>query len=82
VDHLANHFGKEQKKLLYETVFAIEADEKVAADKAAAEAKLWSELDSHLRNITVLIPLCGSGSFLVGMLHILDDLQQRGRPSA
>ena len=77
VDHLANHFGKEQKKLLYETVFAIEADEKVAADKAAAEAKLWSELDSHLRNITAVDPACGSGSFLVGMLHILDDLQQR-----
>lgn len=77
VDHLSNHLGAERKNLLYETVFALEADEKAAADKALTEAKLWRDLDSRLREITILDLTCGSGSFLVGMLHILDDLQER-----
>ena len=77
VDHLLNHLGAERKNLLYEAVFALEADEKTAGDKALAEAKLWPELDARLREITVLDKTCGSGSFLVGMLHILDDLQER-----
>jgi hypothetical protein len=77
VDHLANHLGNDRKNLLYETVFALEAEEKVAADKAVSQAKLWPELDSRLKEIALVDPACGSGSFLVGMLHILDDLQER-----
>ena len=30
-----------------------------------------------LKGLAVVDPACGSGSFLVGMLHILDDLQDR-----
>jgi hypothetical protein len=77
VDFLANHLGQKNKNLLYEAVFALEIDEKVSADRGLAEAKLWPTLDSCLRDITVLDPACGSGSFLVGMLYILDDLQER-----
>jgi hypothetical protein len=77
VDHLTNHLGKQHKNLLYEVIFALELDEKAAADKAVAEAKLWPDLDARLREITAVDPACGSGSFLVGMLHILDDLQER-----
>jgi len=77
VDRLANHFGDERKELLNQLVFALEPDEKTAADRAVAGASLWPNLDEHLRDTTVLDPACGSGSFLVGMLNILDDLQER-----
>lgn len=77
VNHLTNHLGDERKNLLYQLVFALEPDEKVDADKAVADAALWSDINKHLHEITVLDPACGSGSFLVGMLNILDDLQER-----
>lgn len=77
VNYLANHLGNERKKLLYEMVFAFEADEKLAADRAVALAKLWPQLDALFRAITAVDLACGSGSFVVGMLHVLDDLQER-----
>jgi hypothetical protein len=77
VDHLANHLGEDRKGLLYQLVFALELDEKTDADKAVAGAGLWPALNERLHDITLLDPACGSGSFLVGMLNILDDLQER-----
>jgi hypothetical protein len=77
VDHLANHLGEDRKELLYQLVFALEPDEKTDADKAVVAAGLWPALNERLHDITVLDPTCGSGSFLVGMLNILDDLQER-----
>ena len=38
---------------------------------------LWNRLDECLKGLAVVDPACGSGSFLVGMLHILDNLQDR-----
>ena len=77
VDHLANHLGEDRKELLYQLVFALEPDEKTDADKAVAAAGIWPALNERLHDITLLDPACGSGSFLVGMLNILDDLQER-----
>ena len=77
VDHLTNHLVEERKNLLYQLVFALEPDVKVDADKAIANAALWPDISKRLHEITVLDPACGSGSFLVGMLNILDDLQAR-----
>lgn len=77
VDHLTNQLGQDHKNLLYEVVFALEPDEKTAADKAVTQANLWPDVEARLREITAVDPACGSGSFLVGMLHILDDLQER-----
>ncbi|HRT10572.1 MAG TPA: hypothetical protein P5233_19495, partial [Candidatus Paceibacterota bacterium] len=77
VDNLCNHLGATHKQLLYESIFAFDQDEKAQADEALAQANLWPQLDQKLRDIAVVDPACGSGSFLVGMLHILDDLQQR-----
>ena len=77
VDHLANHLGVESKELLYQLVFSLEPDEKPEADEAVAHADLWPDLNERLHDITVLDPACGSGSFLVGLLNILDDLQER-----
>lgn len=77
VDYLTNHLGSEHKNLLYEVVFAMDQEEKASADKAVAKAGLWSKISVLLREIAALDPACGSGSFIVGMLHILDDLQKR-----
>ena len=77
VDWLANRLGERHKPLLYEAVFAYDPEEKEHADEAVARENLWPELDRLLREVTVLDPACGSGSFLVGMLAVLDDLQAR-----
>ncbi len=77
VDNLANHLGPDRKDLLYELVFALEPAEKEAADARVADKGLWPEIEQHLRQITVVDPACGSGSFLVGMLSILNDLLER-----
>ena len=77
VDHLANHLGDEHKQCLYRAIFAFEADEKAEADRALTQEDLWPRLRDLLHDITVVDPACGSGSFLVGMLHILFDLRRR-----
>jgi type I restriction-modification system DNA methylase subunit len=77
VDALANRLGQDCRPLLYEAVFAKDPEEKEKADKALAERNLWPALDRHLKQIRVCDPACGSGSFLVGMLLVLDDLQAR-----
>ena len=77
VDWLANQLGENHKSLLYETVFAYDPEEKEDADADVARANLWPELNRLLHEVTVLDPACGSGSFLVGMLAVLDDLLAR-----
>lgn len=77
VDHLTNHLGEEHRSLLYQLFFALEPDEKEEADRTFADANLWHDLNIRLREIAILDPACGSGSFLVGMLTILNDLQDR-----
>ena len=77
VDNLTNHLGKEHKDLLYEVLFAFSPDDKAEADGKLAETQLWEPLNTSLKGLAVVDPACGSGSFLVGMLHILDDLRDR-----
>ncbi len=77
VDALTNRLGEEHKSLLYDFVFATEPAEKEEVDRAIAEHDLWPRLNAVLRELTVCDPACGSGSFLVGMLLVLDDLQAR-----
>ena len=76
VDNLANNIGtKEDKLRFYETLFAFEPEEKAEADEKLAD--LWQDVYDHITEITVVDPACGSGSFLVGMLHVLDDVRER-----
>lgn len=76
VDNLANHIGtQDDKHLFYEALFAFEPEEKTDVDAKLADS--WEDIHKHLTEITVLDPACGSGSFLVGMLHILDDMRER-----
>ncbi|HOD03933.1 MAG TPA: Eco57I restriction-modification methylase domain-containing protein [Anaerolineaceae bacterium] len=77
VNWLTNLLGAELKPLLYEAIFAFDPEEKTHADTALAERNLWPQLNNLLRNVTALDPACGSGSFLVGMLYVLDDLLAR-----
>ena len=77
VDNLTNHLGKNHKNLLYEVLFAFNPDDKADADGKLAEAQLWEHLNTTLKELAVVDPACGSGSFLVGMLHILNDLRYR-----
>ena len=77
VDNLTNHLGEDHKNLLYELIFAFNPDDKAEADRKLAAASLWEPLDATLKELAVVDPACGSGSFLVGLLHILDDLRDR-----
>ena len=80
VDNLANHIGtQDDKYLFYEVLFAFEPTEKAEADAKLSD--LWEPIHKYLTEITVLDPACGSGSFLVGMLHVLDDLRERAQRS-
>ena len=77
VDWLANQMGQDRKRLLYEVIFALEPDDLLDADEKVARLGLWPRLAELLREVSVLDPACGSGSFLVGMLYVLDDLLAR-----
>ena len=77
VNYLTNQLGQQYKHLLYDIVFALEPHEKSEADDRADARGLWPKLHASLRSIRVIDPACGSGSFLVGMLYVLDDLQKR-----
>jgi len=77
VNYLTNQLGQPYKHLLYDIVFALEPHEKSEADDRADARGLWPRLRASLRSIRVVDPACGSGSFLVGMLYVLDDLQKR-----
>ena len=77
VNYLTNQIGQQHKSVLYDVVFAIEPHEKSEADNRATAHGLWPSLFQSLNSIRVVDPACGSGSFLVGMLSVLDDLQRR-----
>jgi hypothetical protein len=76
-DWLANQLGEEHKNIIRRAVFAYSLDEKREADEALLKENLWEKFSAALRSVTVLDPACGSGSFLIGMLLVLDDLQAR-----
>jgi len=77
VDWLSGQLGDEYKELLYSWIFAFNEEEKIEADRNISKVRLWEKLDNLIRKVRVLDPACGSGSFLVGMMLILDDLQSR-----
>jgi hypothetical protein len=74
VDWLTNHLGQEHKPVLYELVFAFNLEDKETSDAKISQLNLWQKIDNLFNQVAILDPACGSGSFLVGMLYILDDL--------
>lgn len=77
VDHLQSHIGAQHSELIYSFVFALEPQERADADEGLKQAGLWRQVEERLREVTVVDPACGSGSFLVGMMNILADLRTR-----
>ncbi|HVB22108.1 MAG TPA: DNA methyltransferase [Ktedonobacteraceae bacterium] len=77
VEYLTNRIGVERKNILYDVVFALEPHEKSEADDWARQVGIWDAIGDGLRRIRCLDPACGSGSFLVGMLYVLDDVNSR-----
>jgi hypothetical protein len=77
VDWLGNHLGGGHQDLLYQTVFAADPLEQADADGALAERGLWPALRDLVQSAKVLDPACGSGSFLIGMLQVIEDLLVR-----
>jgi hypothetical protein len=77
VDWLKNYLGEDKNNLLYQWVFAFTPEDKSTADLEVQNLNLWPLMQELLESVTVLDPACGSGSFLVGMLYILNDLLNR-----
>lgn len=76
-DNLPENESKRRRGLLYQLLFAYEPYDKEEADSLIAHANLWHQIHETLSRITIVDPACGSGSFLVGFLLVLDDLAQR-----
>jgi len=77
VDWLGNQVGREHRGLIYRWVFAFSEEEKREASEEITAKGLWEKLNEAIRRVRVCDPACGSGSFLVGMMLVLDDLQVR-----
>src|SRR4030043_395246 len=63
--------GYISKEWIYRLVF--DEDKKTVSDQITKQ-KLWYRLEEVLENLAVVDPACGSGAFLVGMLHVLSEL--------
>lgn len=77
VDWLSQQLGEEKKNILYYWVFAFTEEEKEQADKIVFEELNTDKLRELITKVTICDPACGSGSFPVGMMLVLDDLRQR-----
>ncbi|MCG2715188.1 MAG: Eco57I restriction-modification methylase domain-containing protein [Candidatus Marinimicrobia bacterium] len=77
VRRFINEFGDKYRNQFYRLLFAISDEDKINADKEISNVNLWPHIDQFIRNLTVIDPAVGSGSFLVGMLGILTDLSRR-----
>ena len=59
------------KEWIYRLLF--DEDKKAVAEHITKQ-KLWYRLEEVFDNLAVVDPACGSGAFLVGMLHVLAEL--------
>lgn len=71
VEYLANHLDELPKEWCYKLLF--DEDKKEVAEYISKKG-LWYRLEEALDNLAVVDPACGSGAFLVGMLHVLAEL--------
>ncbi len=78
VEYLANHLANPpggQTGLPKEQVYRLLFDEdKKEVEGYISKKGLWYRLEEVLDNLAVVDPACGSGAFLVGMLHVLAEL--------
>jgi len=76
VEYIANHVGAiHELPLPKEWIYRLLFDEdKKEVEVYITKHKLWYRLEEALDNLAVIDPACGSGAFLVGMLHVLIEL--------
>lgn len=71
VEYLSNHLTELSKEWIYRLLF--DEDKKTISEHISKQ-KLWYRLEEVLDNLAIVDPACGSGAFLVGMLHVLSEL--------
>ena len=59
------------KEWIYRLLFD---EDKKDVEEYITKNQLWYRLEEVLDNLAVVDPACGSGAFLVGMLHVLTEL--------
>ncbi len=59
------------KEWIYKLLFD---EDKKAVEEYITKNKLWYRLEEVLDNLAIVDHACGSGAFLVGMLHVLAEL--------
>jgi len=71
VEYLSNHLSDIPKEWIYRLIFD---EDKEEVSRYISKNNLWYSLEELLDNLAVVDPACGSGAFLVGMLHVLTEL--------
>ena len=71
VEYLANQLTVLSKEWIYRLLF--DGDKK-EVEEYIMKNQLWYRLEEVLDNLATVDPACGSGAFLVGMLHVLAEL--------
>lgn len=71
VEYLSNHLIELSREWIFRLLF--DEDKKTVSEHISKQ-KLWYRLEEILDNLAVVDPACGSGAFLVGMLHVLSEL--------
>ncbi|NWF98799.1 MAG: Eco57I restriction-modification methylase domain-containing protein, partial [Nitrospirae bacterium] len=71
VEYLSNHLSDIPKEWIYRLIFD---EDKEEVSRYISKNNLWYRLEELLDNLAVVDPTCGSGAFLVGMLHALVEL--------
>jgi len=56
VDYLSNHLGEEHKSAFYQTVFALDEEEKEQADRRLLDAGLWADVGELLESVKIVDP--------------------------
>lgn len=75
VEHLSSHLVGAGHDLPKEWIYRLLFDEdKKSVAEHISKLKLWYRIEEVLDNLAVVDPACGSGAFLVGMLHVLTEL--------
>ncbi|MDI6793522.1 MAG: Eco57I restriction-modification methylase domain-containing protein [bacterium] len=71
VEYLAGRLTGLPREQAYKLLFD---EDKKGVEEYIARNNLWYRLEEALDNLAVVDPACGSGAFLVGMLHVLAEL--------
>jgi hypothetical protein len=78
--YIHQKISEKHHKLMTDFIFAKTSEKKNKADRQIFQNGLSAKIDNLLTNIKIIDPACGSGSFLLEMLFILEELKKRLKP--